>query len=191
MFIVVLAKEDEGPATLTCNSPDTNITWKFEGHPFEDVMSLSTQNGQHLILSKVDYSMFGNYSCWSEGRPLSSVYLLREVEEEGETFLLVFLSFHHCTCHVSSDSFISFINSMITLTILAEDRAFFDCLLIWATLSDLLWFIIYFAVLLWSSQILSYTAGHDPMTVSSTVNGTRKNIQQCESVWVKTGKKME
>lgn len=121
MFLVVLAKEDEGPATLTCNStPDTAITWKFNGVPMEDSV-FTTQKGQHLILSEVDFSMLGEYSCWSEGRALSSVYLLFEVEEPGETFFLIFLSFHHCTCHMSSDSFIRFINSMITLLLLAED----------------------------------------------------------------------
>lgn len=183
MFIVVLAKEDKGPVTLTCNStPGTAITWKLNNDPIDNLMfrTLLTQNDQHLILSGVDFSMLGNYSCWSEGRALSSVYLLFEIEEPGETFLLILLSFHHCTCHMSN-SCISFINSMFTLMILAEDQAFFDCLLIWTTLSDLLWFVIYFAVLsLWSSQILRYTAGQDRMTVSSTVNGRREHIQQCE-----------
>lgn len=103
VFIVVLAKEDEGPVTLTCNStPGTAIKWKFDGEPLEDTAfgTRTTQNGQHLNLSEVDFSMLGEYSCWSEGHELSSVYLLLKHEEPGETFLLIFLSFHH-SVHVT------------------------------------------------------------------------------------------
>lgn len=104
MLVVVLAKEDEGPVTLTCNTtPDTAVTWKFNGRSLEDVTfrMLSTQHGQDLILSEVDSPMLGEYSCWSEGRELSSVYLLFEAEEPGETFLLILRSLHHCKCHMS------------------------------------------------------------------------------------------
>eukprot|EP00066_Takifugu_rubripes_P008765 XP_003975202.1 PREDICTED: interleukin-12 subunit beta-like [Takifugu rubripes] len=79
----VLAKELNGLAILTCNStPDTAITWKFNDVPVENEAfgQYTTQNGPDLNLSQVDFTMFGNYSCWSEGRMLSSVYLL-EIEE--------------------------------------------------------------------------------------------------------------
>uniref|UniRef100_A0A3B5KM56 Interleukin-12 beta central domain-containing protein n=2 Tax=Takifugu rubripes TaxID=31033 RepID=A0A3B5KM56_TAKRU len=85
----VLAKELNGLAILTCNStPDTAITWKFNDVPVENEAfgQYTTQNGPDLNLSQVDFTMFGNYSCWSEGRMLSSVYLL-EIEEPEQTFL--------------------------------------------------------------------------------------------------------
>ncbi|TNM89423.1 hypothetical protein fugu_003657 [Takifugu bimaculatus] len=72
--------ERNGSAILTCNStPDTAITWKFNGDPVEDeaFRQYTTQNGPDLNLSQVDFTMFGHYSCWSEGRMLSSVYLPR------------------------------------------------------------------------------------------------------------------
>lgn len=105
MFIVVLTEEDEGPVTLTCNTTiGRNVMWKFKGANLEEtaIGGLVRQDGQQLILSSVEYPMLGEYSCWSEGHMLSSVYLLFEINKPGETFFLILHSFYHSvnvTCH--------------------------------------------------------------------------------------------
>lgn len=81
----VLAREEED-AVLTCNTTaDKAVTWKFDG---DDVQLGSNfkQDGQRLKVSEVDYPMLGEYSCWSEGQMLSSVYLLLEIKESDSRF---------------------------------------------------------------------------------------------------------
>lgn len=94
MFIVVLAREEEEDAVLTCNTTaDKAVTWKFKGN---DVMFESNykKDGQRLNVS-VDQPLFGEYSCWSEGQMLSSVYLLLEGKESGEIFFFISHSSYH------------------------------------------------------------------------------------------------
>lgn len=91
MFIVVLARQD-GDAVLTCNTTaDKAVRWESEVM-FESKVK---QDGQHLNVSEVDTPMLGEYSCWSEGQMLSSVYLLLEAEESSEIFFFISHSSYH------------------------------------------------------------------------------------------------
>lgn len=93
MFIVVLARERED-VVLTCNTTaDKAVTWEFDG----DVQCEGnlTQDCQRLSVSGVEAPMLGEYSCWSEGQMLSSVYLLLELKKSGEIFFFISHSSYH------------------------------------------------------------------------------------------------
>lgn len=86
--MVVAKKDNANPVTLTCGmNSGGHVTWKFEEDGNVEDMDLGEnvqQNGQNLVLREVDVPMVGEYSCWSGGEKLSSVYLLLDAEEEEE-----------------------------------------------------------------------------------------------------------
>lgn len=95
MFIVVLAEKDECKL-LTCNTAaNRNVTWKLNGDDLENVINEDCpQDGQNLTV-KVHETKMGNYSCWSNGQMLSSVFLLIEAKTSSEIFFFISHSSHH------------------------------------------------------------------------------------------------
>ncbi|KAM3610231.1 uncharacterized protein V6R79_001042 [Siganus canaliculatus] len=80
----VVAKRDK-PVTLTCDTQiEGAVTWRVHGEVAEDVDLDDNvkQEGQNLIMSDIDEPMLGKYSCWREGKMLSSTYLLMQAEED-------------------------------------------------------------------------------------------------------------
>lgn len=96
MFIVVLARKDKY-RVLTCNAAaNRNVSWKLNGDDLEDTMMEDyKEEGQNLTVKVHVPEALGEYSCWSEGQMLSSVYLLLKAETSGEIFFFISHSSHH------------------------------------------------------------------------------------------------
>lgn len=93
--VVVAKRNDENTVTLTCGTnTDRAVTWKFV---MEEVILKDNvqQDGQNLNMSDVDAPMVGQYSCWTGGEMLSSVYLLLEAEEEDEFGEIILFQFFY------------------------------------------------------------------------------------------------
>lgn len=96
--VVVAKRNNENTVTLTCSTnTDRAVTWKFHGEVMEEVTLEDSvqQDGQNLNMSDVDAPMVGQYSCWTGGEMLSSVYLLLEAEEEDEFGEIILFQFFY------------------------------------------------------------------------------------------------
>lgn len=95
LCLVVVAKQNnEDPVILTCStSADRAVTWTFDGDVVNDFEGKVRLRGQDLRVSFVEEPMLGNYSCWSGGELLSSLFLLLEDGEGGELGEIIMFHF--------------------------------------------------------------------------------------------------
>lgn len=94
MFVFLIEVEvvggwrDKNSITLTCNTEtEGNVEWKFHDGSEEVILGDNIRlEGLNLTILDVDErGDIGEYSCWRGQEKLSSVYLLLEAREEGNS----------------------------------------------------------------------------------------------------------